>query len=148
MGVFDWLGLVAGLFGAGDAPDGTLDSLLENRTHVEAADIRVIDGDTIRYAGGSVRLTGFDTPETFEPGCAYERALGQAATRRLTELVESGQPLLLVMSGQMDRYGRDLGRLFVDGEDAGDILVQEALARAYIGGRRETWCAPEGEAAQ
>jgi endonuclease YncB( thermonuclease family) len=37
----------------------------------------VIDGDTIRYGGAKIRLEDIDTPETHEPRCASEAALGR-----------------------------------------------------------------------
>jgi hypothetical protein len=33
----------------------------------------VIDGDTVRIAGVSIRLTDYDSPELFSPKCARER---------------------------------------------------------------------------
>lgn len=53
---------------------------------LDPASIRVIDGDTIELHGQTVRLIGFDTPETWKPGCDFERVLGQQATARLVEL--------------------------------------------------------------
>jgi len=33
----------------------------------------VIDGDTVRIAGVSIRLTDYDSPELFSPKCPKER---------------------------------------------------------------------------
>jgi endonuclease YncB( thermonuclease family) len=53
--------------------------------------VQVIDGDTIRVRGQTVRLVGFDTPE---PGsnarCEGERNLAAGATSRLRTLVARG----------------------------------------------------------
>jgi micrococcal nuclease len=110
-----------------------------------AADCRlgyVYDGDTVEIICGAekrtARLVGFDTPETKEPDCAAERALGEKATLRLRALVKSGQ-VRLYLQGH-DKYGRDLARLTVAGRDVGDILVGEGLAHAYHGGQRGGWC--------
>ena len=63
----------------------------------QASDCRlgyVYDGDTVEILCGAdkrtARLVGFDTPETREPRCAAEAALGKRATERLRELVKSG----------------------------------------------------------
>ena len=43
--------------------------------------------------------------------------------------------------GEMDRYGRRLVRLSLDGRDVGAVLISEGLAVPYRGGRRIDWCA-------
>ena len=40
----------------------------------------VIDGDTIRYGGSTIRIEDIDAPETFEPRCLAEQRLGRRAT--------------------------------------------------------------------
>jgi micrococcal nuclease len=102
--------------------------------------IVVVDGDTIRFNGTSHRLIGFDTPETgYHARCEAEHRLGIAATHRLEELIRSGHAILQT-SGRRDRYGRSLSRLYVDGRDVGDILIDEGFARPYDGGKRKSWC--------
>ena len=106
----------------------------------DPAAIRVIDGDTIELRGQSVRLVGFDTPETWKPGCEYERALGELAANRLAELIGSGAAIEVMLRPVRDRYNRGLGRLLVGNRDVGEILTAEGLARPYEGGRRSGWC--------
>jgi endonuclease YncB( thermonuclease family) len=100
----------------------------------------VIDGDTIRYGGAKIRLEDIDTPETHEPRCASEAALGRRATRRLLELVNAG-PFELVRTGERDedRYGRKLRTITRGGRSVGEVLVAEGLARRWDGARR-SWC--------
>lgn len=102
--------------------------------------IYVIDGDTIDIGAERFRLVGFDTPETYHPQCAYEKALGDQATARLKQLINSLSVIELVVQPGRDRYGRGLARLFVGGTDVGSVLVNEGLARPYKGGRRAGWC--------
>jgi endonuclease YncB( thermonuclease family) len=47
----------------------------------------VIDGDTVRVAGVSIRLTDYDSPELFSPKCPreYQRALAAKAGARACE---------------------------------------------------------------
>ena len=100
----------------------------------------VIDGDTIRAPYGvKYRLLGFDAPETFQAQCDAELALGRRATERLKELLASGE-VRVIESGKLDRYGRTLAHLTVNGRDVGGVLIGEGLARPYNGGRRQGWC--------
>ncbi|MGV6812587.1 MAG: thermonuclease family protein [Brevirhabdus sp.] len=107
---------------------------------------RVYDGDTVALVCSdetrTARLRGFDTPETRDPGCAAEAALGKAATERLRALVGGG-PITLESHGR-DKYGRVLTTLRIAGRDVGDTLVTEGLAVAYRGGKRINWCARLG----
>lgn len=107
---------------------------------IRASAVRVIDGDTIEYGGLSIRLLGFDTPETYYADCADEKARGDAATARLRHLIRGAGTLKLSLRDERDRYGRGLGSLLVDGRDVGDVLISEGLARRYSGGHRRGWC--------
>lgn len=100
----------------------------------------VLDGDTIRYRGSTVRLADIDAPETREPQCASEAELGRRATLRLLDLVNAG-PFEVVRSGGRDSdvYGRQLRRVERDGRSLGGVLVAEGLARQWDGARR-SWC--------
>lgn len=100
----------------------------------------VIDGDTIRYGGESIRLSDINAPETHRPECAHEADLGQRATDRLLELMNAG-PFEVVHTGgrNRDQYGRQLRRVVRDGRSLGNMLVKEGLARSWSGARR-SWC--------
>jgi micrococcal nuclease len=100
----------------------------------------VIDGDTIRYNGMTIRLEDIDTPETYEPRCPSELALGKRATERLIELINAGAFEVVHKGGHdQDRYGRQLRVIERDGRSLGDTLVAEGSARPWDGARR-TWC--------
>lgn len=107
---------------------------------VAAADIYVIDGDTIDVNGERYRLVGFDTPETYRAACDAERQLGDQATGRLRNLVQSADEITLAAEDHRDKYGRGLGILSVDGRDVGAILISEGLARLFTSGSRQPWC--------
>ncbi len=121
--------------------DPVLDDIVPNRISV----LDIIDGDTIRIAGQapgstlSARLVGYDTPETFEPGCEQERQLGNAATQRLQVILRDAGDINSENQG-FDRFSRALLRLKVDGVDLADIMVSEGLAVRYQGGKRINWC--------
>lgn len=99
----------------------------------------VVDGDTIWLEGEKIRIADIDAPETHEPRCSAEKALGDRATIRLQQLLNSGTITLQSIDRDRDPYGRLLRVVIVDGESVGDTLVNEGLARWYEGGRRP-WC--------
>src|SRR5262245_45904762 len=121
---------------------------------VEPGQIDVVDGDTIRIAGETFRLVGFDAPETYRAQCPSERELGNRATFRLRQLVAGGGLELERVACACRpgtegtarcNYGRSCGVLTVRGRDVGEVLIAEGLARSYICGRtacppRQTWC--------
>ena len=100
----------------------------------------VIDGDTIHYDGTRIRIEDIDAPETHDPKCASELALGEHATQRLLELINAG-PFEIVYTGgrDTDRYGRELRRIERNGRSLGAMLVSEGLARLWDGARHP-WC--------
>jgi micrococcal nuclease len=100
-----------------------------------------VDGDTIILDGRHVRVANIDAPEIHEYHCDAELRLGLVAKRRMAELLASGP--LTVHEGDhgrmVDRYGRTLATIEVDGKDIGEILIAEGLARRWTGHRRP-WC--------
>lgn len=102
----------------------------------------VYDGDTIAIDCGAgevtARLQGLNAPETRDAQCDAERAAGRRATDRLRALVK-GAELRIARMGT-EKYGRDLIRLWIDGQDAAAILIREGLAEPYFGGHRRDWC--------
>ena len=106
-----------------------------------AGAISVVDGDTVKVGAVSWRLMGYDCPETYYARCDSERQRGDAATRRLEQLLAGAKKADLIADRRIDRYGRTLGHLRVDGKDVGDILIREGLCVPYSGrGKRRDWC--------
>lgn len=105
--------------------------------------IHVVDGDTIKCHGRSIRLDGFDTPEIHRASCKDEEALGHYSKRRLEQLLARGSATILLV-GEDGGYGRWLGRARVDGHDVSEILISDRLAQPLAGGKRKrikgTWC--------
>jgi endonuclease YncB( thermonuclease family) len=113
---------------------------------VEAARIRVIDGDTVEIAGERIRLIEPDAPEISKPRCNAELAKGLVASGRLRQLLAG--PVAVNRSGRIDRYGRTLASLVVTQGNVADILIREGLAVPYRPGfdayreRAAHWCPP------
>jgi endonuclease YncB( thermonuclease family) len=121
---------------------------------ISAVDVRVIDGDTISFKSIRYRLVGFDTPETLHAKCDSERTLGLQASARLRGLISSGEITLQevrcscppgTIGTRYCNYGRLCGTLLRNGEDVGDILIREGLARPFYCSefrcpKRQGWC--------
>tara|TARA_R100000365_G_C2746842_1_gene76296 strand:+ start:577 stop:1014 length:438 start_codon:yes stop_codon:yes gene_type:complete len=100
----------------------------------------VVDGDTIWIEGVNVRMEGYDTPEPQTNLCGGERekALAEQASDRLVELMNT-RSWTLELSGSTGGFGREIGTIYIDGRDVGEILVEERLARWWPDGD-EWWC--------
>jgi endonuclease YncB( thermonuclease family) len=117
--------------------------------------VQVVDADTIRVRGETVRLVGFDTPESgINARCEGERNLAARAASRLRALVAGGGLDLQIVrcscklgteGTQRCNYGRACGVLKARGRDVGTTLITEGLARPYVCGPtscppRAPWC--------
>ncbi|KQU77686.1 hypothetical protein ASD12_17965 [Mesorhizobium sp. Root102] len=102
-----------------------------------------IDGDTVIIDGRHVRIANIDAPEIGDYKCEAELRLGLVAKRRMAELLASGTVAMHAgdpASGRLiDRYGRTLATVEVDGRDVGEIMIAEGLARRW-NGKRRPWC--------
>lgn len=88
----------------------------------------VMDGDTVllvregHHEPVKLRIQGIDAPEPCQPGGAEARsAMIQLALRKSVQVLDHGQ----------DSYGRQIGRLSVDGVDLGAEMVRSGMAWAY-----------------
>lgn len=93
---------------------------------IEGKVVGVTDGDTITVLVDrqqmKVRLTEIDTPEKAQPwGSRAKEALSRKVFGKDIEVRNEGT----------DRYGRTLGRVFVDGRDVTREMIREGHAWAY-----------------
>lgn len=89
--------------------------------------VGVLDGDTVEVLDATntphrIRLAGIDAPEKAQP-------FGNRAKKRLLELV--GGQTVEVESNKVDQYGRTVGKLICDGQDANLAMVKSGLAWWY-----------------
>lgn len=144
IGVFIWTG-----------KDRIAATISLNDNSIASTSVGVTDGDTVSIGGRATRLVGFNAPESFEPACANERALGLRARARLEEMVAAGNLSFENVAcacragteGTPDcNYGRACGRLYANGRDVGSILIAEGFAVPYTCGvtgcppRPVPWC--------
>ena len=87
----------------------------------------VADGDTVTLKGDDtthkVRLAEIDTPERDQP-------YGLTASSALTDLLLGHQVRVKVVK-ENDRYGRLIGRVFIDGKDVSAYMVGHGHAMVY-----------------
>ena len=100
----------------------------------------VIDGDTFKLGDRKIRITGIDAPELAEPRCPEEAALARRSADRLLVLLNQGRfQMVAHRLKRQDRRGRNLMVLERGGNSIGRQLIDEGLARRYIGSKR-SWC--------
>lgn len=118
-------------------------------------EVTVVDGDTIKARGRTIRLVGFDAPESGSNArCAKERELADRATAQLRSLVAGGSLELRAVpcacppgtEGTAScNYGRSCAILTAYGRDVGATMIQYRLARPYVCSTascppRPSWC--------
>lgn len=111
--------------------------------------VHVIDGDTLEVLASNsktvrVRLSGIDAPEWNQP-------FGSKAKRHLLERVANRR--VVVSWDKIDKYGRTVGKVLVDGEDANLQMIRDGYAwwfrwfsREQTPADRERYEAAESEA--
>jgi endonuclease YncB( thermonuclease family) len=100
----------------------------------------IVDGDTLWLNGVNLRLRDVDTPEPRTNICGgrVETELAQKATSRLQELLNSSAWAIETFENEPSGK-RLLATIRIDGQDVGDILIAEGLARRWPDGD-EFWC--------
>jgi endonuclease YncB( thermonuclease family) len=119
----------------------------------QAANVNIIDGDTLSIDGTRIRIVQIDTPETYQSRCEKELELGLKAKERLRALLDQG-PVHYEATGT-DRYSRILARVYVDLDDGpvdvGETLITEGFALPYRPGakdklrRLKIWCGQDAK---
>jgi endonuclease YncB( thermonuclease family) len=112
---------------------------------ISRSEFTVTDGDTIHIDGQSrgMRLVGLNAPETWQPQCREEKALGERAKARLRQLVSSANLEVQRVPCSCPpgtegtdacNYGRSCGILRANGRDVGQVLIAEGLAVPFVCG--------------
>jgi endonuclease YncB( thermonuclease family) len=123
-----------------------LERALAERQPPLAGQAWIVDGDSLRLAGRSIRLDGIDAPEwdqTCVDAGGQTWRCGRAASRALRERIR-GQTVSC-RPRALDRYGRSIaGCTLADGSDLNAWMVREgwALASGFSG----TYAAEQAEA--
>lgn len=92
-----------------------------------------IDGDTLLLLmngeKATVRLIGIDAPESVHPEAEKNTPEGSRAAQRMRELTAGRRVALEYDAERVDRYGRTLAYVWLDGTLLEDLLLSEGLAR-------------------
>lgn len=101
-------------------------SLLPNQI-IEGKVVKVIDGDTIDVLDNQnvkhrIRFYGIDAPES-------KQAYGQQAKDFLASMIAGKKAQVLIKD--KDRYGRNIGKVLLDGKDINKEMVANGYAHAY-----------------
>jgi endonuclease YncB( thermonuclease family) len=108
-------------------------SLTCHAATIEGRVVGVTDGDSVTVLGADkvqhkIRLAGIDAPEK-------KQDFGQRSKQSLSDLVFS--KTVTVETGKKDRYGREVGKVLVNGLDANLEQVQRGFAWHYKAYQRE-----------
>jgi micrococcal nuclease len=109
--------------------------------------LRVVDGDTIDAdidlgfdisLTKRVRLSGVDTPESRTTDLK-EKALGLEVKEWLKKKLDGKKNILIKteLPDSTEKYGRILGRLYVDDVCLNDRMIDEGYAWTYDGGTKK-----------
>jgi endonuclease YncB( thermonuclease family) len=98
---------------------------------------QVHDGDSLRCNGERIRIANIDAPELPDsPRCTDPRRSGwcdpvlAVKSRDALRVFLARGPVTIHRTG-VDRYGRTLARVTVNGKDAGRYLIGLGLARRW-----------------
>jgi len=95
--------------------------------------VRIADGDTVTVLDLSkvqhkVRLTGIDAPEKKQP-------FGNRSKQSLSDMIFS--KTVTVETDKRDRYGRDLGKVLINGMDVNREQIRRGMAWHYKAYQRD-----------
>ncbi len=111
---------------------GAIALLFSVSTPAEATEVHVIDGDTLKVDGKTIRIFGIDAPEAGQscrkPGGGTWQC-GQAAISQMEKAAAEGD--VTCDDRGLDVYGRTLAVCKVSGLDLGRLMVKEGLAWAF-----------------
>ena len=108
---------------------------------------KVVDGDTIDAdidlgfnisLTKRIRLADVDTPES-RTSNTYEKKLGLEVKQWLKKNLDGKKEILIKteLPDSTEKYGRILGRLYVDGVCLNDRMIEEGYAWEYDGGTKK-----------
>lgn len=113
--------------------------------------IRVSDGDTVVFEAPfmpaplkpqlSLRVLGVDTPEKGgRAQCPSEDELAQKASAFTKDAINKAKKVQIEIKEHDKFGGRVLGDVIIDNQRLSKMLIDNGLARAYFGEKKQSWC--------
>ena len=100
--------------------------------------VSIFDGDTITVnidlgfdvwlKEQKIRLHGINTPEVR----GVQKEQGLKSRDRLIELILNKEVVIETIKDKKEKYGRWLGKVYLNSEPINEKLVQEGLAQKYL----------------
>ena len=100
-------------------------------SHINAQNVQITDGDTIKINGEKIRFSGIDTPE-MKQTCIKNGIInpcGVTAKKILIDKISNNE--VICISEGKDQYKRTLAECFVHDESLSSYLVRSGYAFAY-----------------
>ena len=105
--------------------------------------VRVVDGDTVDVdidlgfgvwmRNQRIRMYGIDTPES-RTRDLDEKARGKLAAQYIIDHVDNGDEVVIKTEKDgKGKFGRILGKIFIDGKNINQSMIDEHLAVEYFG---------------
>ena len=105
--------------------------------NVNAQNLKIIDGDTIKFNGLKIRFSGIDAPETNFRGksqkCFSGKKLvncGELSKNFLIKITKK-KKIVCILEQKPDNYNRKLGECFINNDSVSRILVKNGYAFDY-----------------
>jgi micrococcal nuclease len=136
-------GVVARLFFSAGQEDQAMFGYLRND------DVGVTDGDTIWHmsAARKFRLIGYDSPERgARAKSEHEAKWAEDATKYLEETIAGARTIRIrpkVFGKRRTRNGDRLAKLYIDGVDVKQLMIDARMGVEWTGGKRPDWEAME-----
>jgi micrococcal nuclease len=100
----------------------------------------VVDGDTLAFGRERVRIANLDAPDVgIHARCALEQRRGEGAKSYAQGLIRNASLIEIVHRNGLDRFGRTLARVQVDGRDFAGLMIAAGYGRPWRG-RSSDWC--------
>ena len=118
----------------------------ENMFEYKCEVIKVVDGDTVDvnidvgfsiFHKARVRMYGMDTPES-RTRDLDEKARGLISKQFIVDKVANAKEIIIkTHKDGKGKFGRVLGKIFIDGENINQSMIDQSLAVEYYGQSKE-----------
>lgn len=106
----------------------------------DRAALVILDDGALRLRNDIYRIEGIRLPRARQGDCGRERARGQAARKRLEDMLATGT-IRIEPTGSLSRAGYQVARVMIGRENLAQRLLDEGLATEKSAARgKNPWC--------